>query len=186
VSRPTLFSIGHGDRSTEELIALLQEHAIAQLVDIRAKPGSRRHPWFGMDPLRSSLEQAGIVYHWAGRQLGGFREPQPDSEHLALKGSRLQGYADYMETQAFGTAATQLINLARRGPTAMLCAERLPEHCHRSLIADYLLLQGVEVLHLIDPGSPPRPHLLHPAARRESARLVYDRQAQLGLGLDGQ
>jgi uncharacterized protein (DUF488 family) len=57
----------------------------------------------------------------------------------------------------------------------MLCAEREPQHCHRSCIADYLILQGMQVVHLIGPGES-HEHLLSPQARRESAALIYDRE----------
>ena len=79
--------------------------------------------------------------------------------------------------------AAQLQHLAARGVCAMLCAERDPAHCHRSLIADYLTLQGLGVVHLIAPGES-REHVLSPAARRESAALVYDRQVSGQLGLE--
>jgi uncharacterized protein (DUF488 family) len=65
----------------------------------------------------------------------------------------------------------------------MLCAERDPAQCHRSLIADYLTLLGARVLHLIAPGET-HEHALSPAVRRESAALVYDRQVSGRLGLD--
>jgi uncharacterized protein (DUF488 family) len=79
-----------------------------------------------------------------------------------------------MESDLFQKAAVQLINLATSANTAILCAERLPEHCHRSLISDYLLLQGVEVLHIIDQDTITS-HQLSPLARRESQQLIYDR-----------
>jgi hypothetical protein len=91
------------------------------------------------------------------------------------------GYADYMETDRFEKGATQLVNLAARSPTAMLCAERAPERCHRRLIADYLTLRGVEVIHLIE-RTEARVHSLSSEARRESAQLIYDRH--VGTELD--
>lgn len=168
-----LYSIGHGDRSIEDLIATLAGHGIRTLVDIRADPHSRRHPQFNDDALRAAVESAGLVYHWAGRQLGGRRETRADSRHVGLKDDGMRGFADYMETPEFERGVAQLRNLAARGPTAMLCAERDPAQCHRSLVADWLTLQGVHVVHLIAPGES-REHLLSPQARRESAELVYD------------
>lgn len=176
-----LFTVGHSDRSAEALIDLLRHAAIETLVDVRARPQSARYPWFNEDVLRESLSQAGIAYHWAGRQLGGLRKARPGSAHRALA-EGLQGYADYMETAAFQQAVMQLVRLADKAPTAIMCAERNPLQCHRSLIADYLLLQGVEVAHLVEPGVV-KPHLLRPEARRESAALVYDRHTQDELSL---
>lgn len=101
---------------------------------------------------------------------------------MAMEATR-RGFADHMDTEIFKKAISQFLSLATRAPTAMLCAERDPEQCHRSLIADYLILQGLKVVHLIDPGVS-REHLLSAQARRESARLVYDRYVTAALNLD--
>ncbi|MEW6331897.1 MAG: DUF488 domain-containing protein [Pseudomonadota bacterium] len=178
----TLYTVGHGTRRIEELIALLQEAGVDTLVDVRAQPRSRHNPQFNDDALRLACENAGIVYHWAGKQLGGMRDPRPDSPHLALD-EGLRGFADHMDTDAFQKGAAQLQNLAGRGTCAMMCAERDPARCHRSLIADYLTLQGLRVMHLIAPGET-REHMLSPEARRESAALVYDRLVSGELGLE--
>lgn len=178
----TVWSIGHSTRSIEELIEMLAEAEVATLVDVRAQPHSARHPQFNEESLRESCGQANLVYHWAGRHLGGKRPMRFDSPHIALETGR-RGFADHMDTENFKKAISQFLSLATRAPTAMLCAEREPEHCHRSLIADYLILQGLQVMHLIGPGQS-REHLLSPQARRESARLIYDRQATAALDLD--
>jgi uncharacterized protein (DUF488 family) len=181
----TLWTIGHSNRPIDELIAMLTQAAIATLVDVRAQPHSARHPQFNEESLRESCGQANIVYHWAGRHLGGKRALQPGSPHIALDEGR-RGFADHMGTEAFQRAVSQIVNLAARGPTVLLCAERDPQQCHRALIADYLLLQGMRVVHLLEIGKS-REHLLSPQTRRESAALIYDRQAtaELGLGEPG-
>jgi uncharacterized protein (DUF488 family) len=178
-SAVALYTIGHGNRSLDEFVSLLAERAIQTLVDVRASPHSSRFPHFSTDALRLAMERSEIVYHWAGRQLGGRRPPRPDSPHWALD-EELRGYADFMDTGQFETSAAQLVRLAARSPTSILCAERSPERCHRRLIADYLTLRGIEVIHLIDPDST-TVHQLSPEARRESAQLIYDRQADAKL-----
>lgn len=178
----TLYTVGHGTRQIGELIALLKEAGVDTLVDVRAQPRSRHNPQFNDDALRLACDKAGITYHWAGRQLGGLRVPRPDSPHVALD-EGLRGFADHMDTDAFQKGASQLQHLASRGACAMLCAEHDPAHCHRSLIADYLVLQGMRVVHLVEPGET-REHVFSSEARRESAALVYDRQATRPLGLD--
>ena len=175
----TLYTIGHGDRPMDQFIPLLVERAIQTLVDVRAQPHSSRFPPFTMDALREAMDKLGIVYHWAGRQLGGRRSARPDSQHDALD-EGLRGYADFMETDWFEKGATQLVNLAARSPTVILCAERAPERCHRRLIADYLALRGVEVIHLIERNEA-RVHSLSSEARRESAQLIYDRHVEVEL-----
>ena len=177
-----LYTCGHSNRGAAAFVDLLASAGIHTLVDIRAQPQSVRYPHFGEDSLRETLAGAGIQYHWAGRQLGGHRTARKDSPHSALSADGLRGYADHMDGEAFRKAAVQLLMLARRAPTAVLCAERDPMQCHRSLLADYLTLQGVEVLHLIDTGET-RLHQLRPEARRESQQLVYDRHTTAALPL---
>lgn len=175
----TLYTIGHSDRTLTELTELLRDTGITCVVDVRAQPASARHPQFNMESLRAALTADGIIYHWAGRQLGGQRKARPDSPHRSLP-ETLRGFADHMDTEVFAKGVTQLLALARKTPTAILCAEREPAQCHRGLIADYLVLQGIKVRHLIR-ARETREHILSPQARTESARLVYDRASQQPL-----
>lgn len=174
MSDAPLYTVGHSNRALEELLELLRQAGVQTLVDVRARPYSDRYPHFSGDALRKGVEAASLVYHWAGRQIGARRPPRSDSPHAALTNEALRGYADYMDTDEFKRGVAQLRRLAARAPTAILCAERLPEDCHRSLIADYLTLQGARVLHLIGSGET-REHQLRPEARRESGQLIYDR-----------
>jgi uncharacterized protein (DUF488 family) len=184
MSAVTLYTIGHGNRSMEELASLLTDQSIRTLVDVRAQPYSDRFPHFSEGPLRRAMEELEIVYHWAGRQLGGHRAPRPDSPHRTLE-EGLRGYADYMETDFFQQSAAQLVNLAAKSPTAILCAEISPQRCHRRLIADYLVLRGEEVIHLIAVGDA-HVHHLSPEARRESAQLIYDRHQSAELPFESE
>ncbi|MBI3546393.1 MAG: DUF488 domain-containing protein [Gammaproteobacteria bacterium] len=177
-----LYTVGHSTRPLEELVTLLKSAHVATLVDVRAQPRSQHNPQFNDSSLRAACEQAGMIYHWAGRQLGGMRAPQANSPHRALAEGR-RGFADYMDSEVFKKGAAQLQQWAARGVCAMLCAERDPAHCHRALIADYLSLQGLRVVHLIA-ANESHEHLLSPQARRESAALIYDRQTTGRLALN--
>lgn len=168
-----VLTLGHADRSLDELLALLVRHQVTALIDVRAQPHSVQHPQFDEDSLRPATVAKDIIYHWAGRQLGEQRQANANSPHVALP-ECLRGYADYMETGDFARAAAQLMNMASREVIAILCAEPEPSDCHCGLIADYLLLQSVQVQHIIDTDTL-REHPLSVQARRESARLVYDR-----------
>lgn len=181
--RPTLFTVGHGSRSLEEFLALLREAAIACLVDIRRFPGSRRHPYFGRESLEKVLPAAGIRYLFAGDALGGRRRARPDSCHTALRTAGFRAYADHMATAEFVSAADRLLELAAQTPTAVMCAERLPWRCHRYFLADYLLFRGARVRHLIA-ADQVREHRLHPLARIDEGRLIYDRQDSEQLELE--
>ncbi len=176
-----IYTVGHGNRILDEFVELLRHGGIAVLMDVRAYPRSRRHPQFNDDVLREVVQRAGIEYHWAGRQLGGMRTPRPDSPHVALART-LRGYAEYMDTPAFGRSVDQLVRLGARAPLAILCAERLPEHCHRSLIADRLTVLGVKVIHLIEKDRS-YVHTLRSTARIIGQGLVYDRLTQVVLDI---
>lgn len=179
----TFYTIGHGDRMLDELLELLQLAGIQCLVDIRSYPRSRRHPQFNDAPLRAALDDAGLIYHWAGHPLGGVRRGRPDSPHRALADDGLRAFADHMDSDEFQRGAAQLTRLAQKSRCAAMCAEGAPERCHRSLLADYLTLHALRVVHLLSDGET-REHLLSPLARRESSRLIYDRGSRPVSGLD--
>jgi uncharacterized protein (DUF488 family) len=122
---------------------------IATLADVRRFPGSRRHPHFSSEALRAYLPAHGIAYHHFP-DLGGRRDPAPDSVNTAWRNAAFRGYADYMETPLFHAAVTRLLHLDP--PVAIMCAEAVWWRCHRGLIADYLLAMGLQVLHLGDAG----------------------------------
>ena len=176
-------TIGHGNRPLTEFMELLQRASIATLVDVRAFPGSRRHPHFGRGELERTLPSSGIEYVWEGASMGGRRRPRPDSPHVALRNASFRAYADHMESREFMDGVERLRARAREAPVAIMCAERLPWQCHRYMISDYLVAHGVEVLHVID-GSPPRAHSLRTEARMSGDTLIYDVGTQPTLGLD--
>src|SRR6184192_2344817 len=151
---------------------MLREAGIETLVDVRASPGSRRHPHFGAKALAASLADAGIAYVHLPT-LGGRREPRADSPHRALRVAAFRGYADYMETAEFARGYERLVSLARESRTAFMCAETLWWRCHRRLIADRLTADGWTVTHLFAPGKS-EPHVLWDAARIDNGHLVYD------------
>jgi uncharacterized protein (DUF488 family) len=101
---------------------------------VRAYPASRRHPQFSKEALSASLEEAGIVYRWEGKALGGMRP----------------SYVDHMQTDDFQSAARGLSAL--EGRVCIMCAESDPSDCHRSYIADWLVSHGARVTHLLDSG----------------------------------
>jgi uncharacterized protein (DUF488 family) len=142
---------------------LLTEHGVQVLVDVRRYPASRRHPQFTRDALAASLAGAGIAYVHEPA-LGGRRAARPDSPHTAWRVEAFRGYADYMETPEFAAALERLKQRAAEATLAILCAEAVPWRCHRRLISDALVAQGLEVLHILGPGRA-EPHELDPNAR---------------------
>jgi uncharacterized protein (DUF488 family) len=168
----TVYSIGHGTASAEDFTRTLADAGVRSLADIRSAPGSRRNPQFGASALRDTLAAAGIEYvHLAG--LGGRHAPQADSPHTGLRVAAFRGYADHMATDEFRDDCARLEALARRMPTAFMCAETLWWKCHRRLLADRMVADGWTVMHL-RVGGPAEPHRLTDAARVEQGRLSYD------------
>ena len=167
-----VWSIGHGTRPGEELVAVLREAGIGVLADVRSIPGSRRHPQFGKSALTSSLATAGIEYvHLRG--LGGRRDAVPDSPHVALKVDAFRGYADHMASAEFAADYRHLVELARARSAAFMCAETDWSKCHRRMLSDRLTVDGWSVVHLISPGKS-ESHRLWDVARVVDGRLVYD------------
>jgi uncharacterized protein (DUF488 family) len=118
----TIYTIGHGARSSGALIAILKEARIEMLVDVRAFPHSRRHPHFGREPLAAALRDAGIAYDWRGNALGGYRKIP---------------YVEHMKSARFRDAASALAH-----GECIMCAETAPDDCHRLHIADWLARRG--------------------------------------------
>lgn len=167
----TVYTIGHSNRSIEQFIALLDEHNIALLVDIRTVPRSRHNPQFGQDQLPDSLRASGIDYRYV-KDLGGLRKSSADSPNGGWRNASFRGYADWMQTDAFASAVDELIEAARAQTTAIMCAEAVPWRCHRSLVGDALLVRGIEVIDIMDPGSA-RDENLTPFAVVDGTSITY-------------
>jgi len=113
-----------------------------RVVDVRTIPGSWHNPQFNKDSLPSSLKKAGLSYvHLPG--LGGLRHAKPDSINVGWRNASFRGYADYMQTPEFEQGLGELIQMAGQERVAIMCAEAVPWRCHRSLIADALLVRGI-------------------------------------------
>ncbi|MFJ1467964.1 DUF488 domain-containing protein [Massilia orientalis] len=177
-------TIGHSNRTIEEFIGLLWQNGIACLLDIRTVPKSRHNPQFGQDELAASLLDAGIEYRYI-KGLGGLRRPLKDSPNAAWRNTSFRGYADYMQTDEFAANVDAVIELAQTRPCALMCAEAVPWRCHRSLVADALLVRGVPVDDIID-ARQRKPHKLTPFAHVEGLRITYPpEQSELDLGPPG-
>ena len=171
-NRPgTVWTVGHSTLPVNDFVALLQAHGIQQLVDVRTIPRSRHNPQFNQDRLPESLTRAGIHYlHMPA--LGGLRHAHRDSVNTAWRNASFRGFADYMQTAGFEVAAKELIRLARSRRTAIMCAEAVPWRCHRSLIADALLVRGLHVEEITSATSA-RPHTLTPWSCVVGERITY-------------
>jgi uncharacterized protein (DUF488 family) len=160
-----VFTVGHGVRPLEELVAILREAGVETLVDVRRFPGSRRNPQFNQGPLVDALGEAGIGYRHAV-ELGGRLSGEPGEEEFGcIRVAAFRSYAARMRTDAWQSALTA--ELAQPAASFM-CAEAAWRSCHRRLIAELLAARGHEVVHLLGPG------------RREPHRLYDESEVRAG------
>jgi|ERR1019366_8960214 uncharacterized protein (DUF488 family) len=144
----SIWTIGHSTRTLDELIALLKSFQIECVADIRSFPGSRRYPHFNKEALAVSLPANNIKYiHLSG--LGGRRKVRPDSINIRWRLASFRGYADYMESDVFKKTIIELEQIARNQRTAYMCSEAVWWRCHRSLVSDYLKVNGWTVIHIM-------------------------------------
>jgi uncharacterized protein (DUF488 family) len=167
----TIYTIGHSTRTIEQFIELLRAHGIEEVVDVRTIPKSRHNPQFGAEELAVSLQQAGIAYKHLAK-LGGLRHASKDSVNLGWRNTSFRGFADYMATSEFRTGLDELQALAEKKTVTIMCAEAVPWRCHRSLIADALVVQGWQVLH-IQSRKTASPHQLTTFLKVQDGKLTY-------------
>lgn len=168
---PLICTIGHSNRPLETFIDLLQRNQIERVLDVRTVPRSRHNPQFNQDALPSSLRSAHISYtHLPG--LGGLRHARADSPNTGWRNLSFRGYADYMQSSEFAENIDRVIELADTERCVLMCAEAVPWRCHRSLIADALLVRGIGVEDIIGPKSR-KPHVLTSFARVEGTKVLY-------------
>jgi uncharacterized protein (DUF488 family) len=140
------------------------------VIDVRKIPRSRHNPQFNRDELSPALRRARIHYrHMPG--LGGLRRARRDSTNLGWRNASFRGYGDYMQTSTFSENLDRCIALAKHERVGLMCAEAVPWRCHRSLIADVLLVRGVEVSEITS-GVRATPHSLTPWAQVTGTQIT--------------
>ncbi len=142
-----IYTLGTSTRTLDEFLDILKHHGLKQVIDVRSFPKSSRFPHFNQEVLAKALTEAGISYHWLGKELGGYRRG---------------GYEAYMRTKEFQEGLKRLLSLGQKAPSAIICAERFPWRCHRRYISQKLEEFGVEVRHIIEKGKLWRPKKYRP------------------------
>jgi uncharacterized protein (DUF488 family) len=173
----TIFTIGHGRRTTAELVGILQAACVDVLVDVRQFPASRTNPQFNSLPLARELSRDRIKYVFMGKELGGRRgESELSAQHRGLEVAAFRNYAAYMMEGVFVRGIQRLLGLSRRSVVCIMCAETLWYRCHRRMISDYLMrICREEVMHL-GVGRKPIKHAVWRVARRSRGVLIYDKK----------
>jgi len=168
-------TIGHSTHTLDEFIGLLQAHGATCVADVRTVPRSRHNPQFNRTSLPRSLKKAGLGYvHLPG--LGGLRHAKRDSLNVGWRNASFRGYADYMQTPEFEQSLDELVQLANREQIALMCAEAVPWRCHRSLIADALLVRGIRTEDIMSPTRR-QVHTLTPFAKVRGTTITYPTEA---------
>jgi uncharacterized protein (DUF488 family) len=145
----TVWTIGHGTRPADELIAMLADAGVRTLVDVRRFPGSRRNPQFNGPALRATLEEAGLAYRHVV-DLGGRLSNEPGEELFeCIRVAAFRSYAARMRTEGWKAA---LDDAMLESAPCYMCSETPWWKCHRRLIAEYLHARGEQVVHLLAPG----------------------------------
>lgn len=149
-SSPVLYTIGHSNRTYDELVSTLRAWRVTTLVDIRHFTRSRSNPQFNEAALRPRLARDGITYR-AIPDLGGRRGRSKTADPARNAGwevAAFRNYADHAETARFAGGLAQLLELAATSTCAVMCAEAVWWRCHRRIVSDYALVRGVRVRHI--------------------------------------
>jgi uncharacterized protein (DUF488 family) len=162
--RQPIRTIGHGTRTTSELVSLLRAAGVQTVIDVRRYPHGRRQPQFAMERLMIELPAHGLAYEAWSDELGG-RRPKPAASFVSKWTTPgFAAFSAYTEQPEFRAALSRLEERADGGEAIVLmCAETLWWKCHRRLISDELVRDGFRVVHLIDST----PGVLHPSPRSE-------------------
>jgi uncharacterized protein (DUF488 family) len=170
-SVPLICTVGHSTHSLDAFLKMLKLHSVTHILDVRTIPRSRRNPQFNKDALPVPLQLEGIGYTHLP-ELGGLRRTYPQSVNTGWRNESFRGYADYMQTDEFAEGVDKVMELAVHECCALMCAEVLPWRCHRSLIADALMLRGAKVEDIIGPQAR-KAHKLTPWAHVDGLKIIY-------------
>ena len=168
-----IYSIGHCTHSLNDFLSMLQSFNIELIADIRSFPGSRKFPQINKEVLVISLPHHNIQYVHL-KDLGGRRKETPNSKNTGWRHVAFRSYADYMETVAFNDGIKELEEIAVKQRTAYMCFEAVWWRCHRSMISDYVQLNGWEVMHIMGIGKQTH-HPYTAPARIVNGELNYEK-----------
>lgn len=181
IERPTLFTVGHSTRSIDEFVDIVRGGAVQRIVDVRTLPRSRTNPQFNGDSLGQTLAPYQLGYRpiaALGGRRGRSKSVEP-SVNAWWTHQSFHNYADYALSADFAAGLDELLALAEEQPTAIMCSEAVWWRCHRRIIADYAMLRGLSVRHLMAAGRIEEARMT-PSARVGEGKLTYPRSAHQG------
>ncbi|GGK20389.1 hypothetical protein GCM10011583_60350 [Streptomyces camponoticapitis] len=165
-------TVGHSTRDFEEVVDMLRSNHITCLVDVRSFPSSKKFPQWNQSAITEALPND-LEYRWIPK-LGGRRHTPKGlpSVNGAWRVKAFRDYADYMGGDEFTDGLEELMELAEHERPAIMCSEAVPWRCHRRLITDALIVEGVEVAHIMSRGVT-KMAALNENARVEEGHLTY-------------
>lgn len=147
-----IFTIGHSTHTIERFVELLRQHRVTAVADVRSVPYSRFQPQFNQNMLKETLKENGIAYVFLGKELGARSE-----DKTCYENGRVQ-YRRLAKTEAFQAGLDRVRSGSEEHRIALMCAEREPLECHRTLLVSRELVDsGVRVIHIHANGHP-EPH----------------------------
>ena len=170
-NKKRVFTLGHSTRNIKDFLSLIREYGIKEIIDIRKIPMSMHNPQFNAVSLKRILIKNGLQYKNI-KELGGLRKASKNSINTFWDNESFRGFADYMQTKNFKKGLSYLMKISAEKRTAIMCAEALPWKCHRSLIADALVLKGFSVTHIINHNETFE-HKINKHAKKYFESLVY-------------
>lgn len=147
-AQPMVFTVGHSNHPPEVFVNLLVRHGIDEIIDVRSAPYSRYSPQFNYEGIQRMLDDIGIGYAYLGGELGG----RPADRACYDADGRVQ-YDRVAATDTFDDALRQVARVAEESRIALLCTEKEPLECHRTLlVARALVDRGVGIAHILADG----------------------------------
>lgn len=142
-----IFTVGHSTQPVESFTELLTRHEISAIADVRSQPYSRMNPQFNREVLRGALKAASISYVFLGRELGARTDDQS-----CYVGGKVQ-YDLLAQTEPFQEGLKRVLQGSSKHRIAMMCAEKDPLTCHRTiLVCRHLVARGAQVHHILQNG----------------------------------
>ncbi len=144
----TIYTVGHSTHTIERFLDLLERNGVTAIADVRSSPFSRHNPQFNKDTLTAELKKRGIAYVFVGKELGA-RSDDPS----CYEGGKVR-YGRLADTSVFKAGIERVLSGAQKSRIALMCAEKEPLDCHRTLLVSRVLERhGVSIVHILSGGS---------------------------------
>jgi uncharacterized protein (DUF488 family) len=165
-----VYTIGHSNHEFAKLLSLLQQHGVTAVGDVRSARYSKRYPQFSREPLEKALREANIAYVFLGKELGAVPDHPGCYENGSVKYDRLA------KAELFQSGLDRVERGLQQHTLVLLCAEKEPLHCHRTLlVARHIEARGIRVEHILENGRV-EPHV---ETMARLLRLLHQPEADL-------